>query len=124
MGLRETFQKAAATGFKVAGNVVKRCVYFSVTDDGIDPRTEMSKPVGILFGGYSLIPAEGKPWEAASGHNIQTGNVVGTIRAVELDPIIPKAGDYITMPGGKIMHVLDYRVDSAGAMYKVSFREP
>lgn len=116
MGLKEVFHKAAGIGFKVAGNVVERCVYTAVADNGIDARTEVNTEVGVLFGEYSLM-------QRANG-NILPGDVKGSILTVALGGANPKAGDYLTKPNELVLTVVSYSVDPAGAVFKVQLRNP
>jgi hypothetical protein len=114
MGLRKVFQSAARVGFKVAGDIVVKCTYTSVVDDGISDSTSTIIPVSVMFGEFSVE-------EKAADKNYQPGDVFGSVQGSELT-VKPKEGDQLVSSDEAEYRVVAYKQDPARAIIKLHLR--
>lgn len=113
MGLRNLFQSAAKTAFKVAGDVVIKGIYTSNIDDGINAATSKVTAISVLFGEFSVE-------EKAANKNYQPGDVVGLVLGNELNDK-PIEGDKLVVESNEY-RVVAYSHDPARAVLKLHLR--
>ena len=121
MGLKETFQNAAVSGFKAAGNLVHTVTYHSsgkpVVSHGTVTATELAtvENVTAIFGRYSDLEVQN-----AQGR-LQRTDIKCLIPGFLLGSLIPKPDDWLT-EGSVVYNVVDFLPDPAGALYEFQVR--
>ena len=112
--MKEIFQSAAKTAFKLAGNVKVACTYVAEEDNGIDAPTGATGTVEVVFGEFGVLER--------ANENVAPGDVTGLVLAHAM-PAVPKRGHTVTRTDtGMQYSVVGYAADPAGATYRLHLR--
>ncbi len=121
MGLKETFQKAAVAGFKVAGNLVEKVLCEKTVDDGFSDSVKTVQTVSFLRDTQESKPGNPKSQFKNNGVEILITDITGSTPALLCDFAIEE-GMRFTLPEGAYT-VENVITDPAGALYIVLLRK-
>ena len=118
MGRKSTFQKAAVTAFKIAGDIVRNATYVEVVDDGFDVATKKEIPIQIIYDKFTEEEAGSLSFSSL----IQISDKKGLIPFITV-PVILHTQNRIVGDDGEIYTIIAKDLDAADALYILLLRK-